>query len=198
MPSSHDSQSVTTVHNHDRNLALLFVATGAIFGIYGSGLGSLMLASLSGFRLPLQEIGFASHPYAQIYGFIFEFIMGVAYILVPRFKGERLTDILSSLKRRRFYFCFLLLLHPSRSESVLQASILEFRGRSCPERCLFRGISASLCTHPCLCAIRIYLYPKHLGVWRCSKPVMDRYCRGSILHAFSLKDLFTGLSTESS
>jgi hypothetical protein len=90
MPPSPDSQSVITVHNHDRNLALLFVATGAIFGIYGSGLGSLMLASLSGFRLPLKEISFASHPYAQIYGFIFEFIMGVAYILVPRFKGERL------------------------------------------------------------------------------------------------------------
>ncbi|MDG6934400.1 MAG: hypothetical protein JRN68_06845 [Nitrososphaerota archaeon] len=75
--------------NHARNIALLFIATGAIFALYGTGLGTVMLALLAGIHLPFSASGFAPHPYAQIYGFIFEFIMGVAYILVPRFKGEK-------------------------------------------------------------------------------------------------------------
>ena len=91
MPLSLSQSSSTSSHDQARNLTLLFVSTGTLFGIYGTGVGSLMLASLSGFGFPLSDIGFPSHPYAQIYGFIFEFIMGVAYILVPRFKGERLA-----------------------------------------------------------------------------------------------------------
>ncbi|MEM3638338.1 MAG: hypothetical protein QXE12_06625 [Conexivisphaerales archaeon] len=86
-------EPMTRQRNHQRTLALLFIATGALFGLYGTGIGSIMLAVLSGLRLSFSSSLFSPHPYAQIYGFIFEFVIGVAYILVPRFKAERIRSI---------------------------------------------------------------------------------------------------------
>jgi len=86
-------REVSKTRNHQRTLTLLFIATGAIFGLYGTGIGTLMLATLSGYSIPFASSSFFPHPYVQVYGFIFMFVIGVAYLLVPRFKAERLRSI---------------------------------------------------------------------------------------------------------
>jgi len=86
-------KSAKQPRNHPRNVALLFIATGALFGLYGTGIGSIMLAALSGFRIPFAYSSFFAHPYLQVYGFIFMFVIGVAYVLVPRFKAEKVKSI---------------------------------------------------------------------------------------------------------
>ena len=69
--------------------SLLFALT------FGSALGACMLASMTlpwNFLhgLPLAAVKTA-HGYAQVYGFATLFIMGVAYYVVPRFKGAALV-----------------------------------------------------------------------------------------------------------
>lgn len=74
----------------ERSAAILFIATGSLFAAIGSVSGSLELSSLAGASLPSVLNLFASHPYLQVYGFLFEFIAGVSYVLVPRFQGRHM------------------------------------------------------------------------------------------------------------
>ncbi|MEM3185437.1 MAG: hypothetical protein QXQ39_01995 [Conexivisphaerales archaeon] len=76
-----------------RLLTLLFIATGSVIAFFGTAVGSALLASISGISIKLTPVDLQVHPSAQIYGFIFEFIMGVAYILVPRFKASTISSI---------------------------------------------------------------------------------------------------------
>ncbi|MEM3685413.1 MAG: hypothetical protein QXT39_07100, partial [Conexivisphaerales archaeon] len=76
-----------------RLLTLLFIATGSVIAFFGTAVGSALLASISGISVKLTPVDLQVHPSAQIYGFIFEFIMGVAYILVPRFKASTISSI---------------------------------------------------------------------------------------------------------
>jgi len=98
-----------------------------------------------------------------------------------------LTDILSSAEASEVLAFALISASLLTIRRVLREPITEFRGRSCPERCPSGGISAPLARIP------VYVQSGHafthtvLGrVWRHSKPVMDRFYHGSILHAFSL------------
>ncbi len=75
-----------------RKIALMFVATGSIFTGIGSILGMLMIfgrslgVSIMNFRT------FSVHPYLQIFGFLAEFVFGVAYSLVPSLKSHGLPS----------------------------------------------------------------------------------------------------------
>lgn len=52
-----------------------------------------MLAALSGVPTGFGLTLFSAHPYLQIYGFIAEFVVGVAYSLLPRFKVGRVPSL---------------------------------------------------------------------------------------------------------
>ena len=87
----------------ERRLTLLLIFTAIIFAFLGSTLGSLTLAHISGLPTSLGLGLFPAHPYIQIYGFVAEFVLGVAYSLVPRFKGASLP------KFRLGYLTYILL-----------------------------------------------------------------------------------------
>jgi hypothetical protein len=75
-----------------RRLTLLFIGTGGIFTFFASSIGALMLANESGVRIPFNLSIFVSHPYLQIFGFLSEFVMGVAYSVLPLFKSKELPS----------------------------------------------------------------------------------------------------------
>jgi len=79
------------------------------------------------------------------------------------YNWHRLNIINSSLNRRRFCFYFLLLHHPSRSGSVLQNFHSWATGSFLSQTLPLWGCQYSLCTHPCLRAIWICLYPWYWG-----------------------------------
>jgi hypothetical protein len=76
----------------ERRLTLLFIAAGSIFAFIGTVLGALMLASLSGVRIPFSLELFTDHPYLQIFGFLSEFVCGVGYSVIPLFKSRKLAN----------------------------------------------------------------------------------------------------------
>ncbi len=77
----------------ERRLTLLLISTAVIFAFVGTTLGALTLAHISGVPTSLGLAYFPAHPYIQIYGFIAEFVLGVAYSLLPRFKGTGLPKL---------------------------------------------------------------------------------------------------------
>jgi hypothetical protein len=85
---------VRQLEHPERNITLLFIATAGVFALIGTLLGTFMLAALAG--VPTKNFGlslFSAHPYLQIYGFITEFVVGVSYSLLPRFKVGRIPSI---------------------------------------------------------------------------------------------------------
>ena len=70
----------------EKKLTLLLTSTGVLFGFIGSTIGTFSLAHLSGVPTDFSIGLFPSHPFLQIYGFISEFVIGVSYSLLPRFK----------------------------------------------------------------------------------------------------------------
>ncbi len=87
----------------ERRLTLLLISTAIIFALVGTTLGALTLAHISGLPTSLGLGLFPAHPYVQIYGFVAEFVLGVAYSLIPRFKGASLP------KFRLGYLTYILL-----------------------------------------------------------------------------------------
>jgi hypothetical protein len=77
----------------ERNLTLFFIASSGIFALIGTTLGTFMLAALSGVPTNFGLSLFSAHPYLQIYGFIAEFVVGVSYSLLPRFKVSRIPSL---------------------------------------------------------------------------------------------------------
>ena len=70
----------------------MLISTAILFAFIGTTLGAFMLAHISGVPISLGLNYFAAHPYVQIYGFVAEFVVGVAYSLLPRFKSTRLPN----------------------------------------------------------------------------------------------------------
>jgi len=54
-------------------------------------LGALMLGNMSGLGVYLRI--YAAHPYLQIFGFLAEFVCGVAYSVVPLFKSRKVPNL---------------------------------------------------------------------------------------------------------
>lgn len=84
---------VRELEHPERKLTILMISTAIIFAFIGTVLGVLTLAHLSGIPTSLGLGFFPSHPYLQIYGFIGEFVVGVAYSLLPRFKTTHVPEI---------------------------------------------------------------------------------------------------------
>ncbi|MDG6999550.1 MAG: nitroreductase family deazaflavin-dependent oxidoreductase [Nitrososphaerota archaeon] len=76
----------------ERRLTILLISTAVLFAFIGTSLGAFMLAHISGVPTGLGLGYFAAHPYVQIYGFVAEFVVGVAYSLLPRFKGTSIPN----------------------------------------------------------------------------------------------------------
>jgi hypothetical protein len=77
----------------ERRFTILLIVTAATLAFIGTTIGALVLAYLSGAPTGLAVPFFPSHPYLQIYGFVTEFVIGVAYSLLPRFKVGRFPDV---------------------------------------------------------------------------------------------------------
>lgn len=70
----------------ERRLTILLLATAVTVGFLGTTLGAFMLAFLSGVPTEVGLYLFPTHPFLQVFGFVSEFVMGVGYSLLPRFK----------------------------------------------------------------------------------------------------------------
>jgi len=71
-------------------LSIITIVVGALFGLLGSIFGAIWLAVLWGIRVPFDRL-ILTHPGLQLHGFLTLFIMGVAYVLIPRFKNKRIS-----------------------------------------------------------------------------------------------------------
>jgi hypothetical protein len=90
----HISTSIVRELQHpERKLTLLMVSSALVFAFIGTVLGALTLAHLSGVPTNLGLGFFSAHPYLQIYGFIGQFVVGVAYSLLPRFKITHVPEM---------------------------------------------------------------------------------------------------------
>ena len=93
-PTTSLSQPIVRQLEHpERRLTLLFIASSGLFAVVGTILGTFMLAALSGVPIGFGLTLFSAHPYLQIYGFIVEFVVGVVYSLLPRFKVGRVPSL---------------------------------------------------------------------------------------------------------
>lgn len=77
----------------ERRLTLLFIATGSSFAFIATIFGALMLAGMSGVRLPINLSVYSDHPFLQIFGFLAEFVCGVSYSVIPLFKSKKISRI---------------------------------------------------------------------------------------------------------
>ncbi|MDG7007550.1 MAG: hypothetical protein JRN06_04825 [Nitrososphaerota archaeon] len=87
------ASQVQPLQRPERRLTILFLATAVILGFAGTTLGALMLAYLSGVPSNAGLSLFPSHPFIQIFGFVSEFVMGVGYSLLPRFKVGHIPKV---------------------------------------------------------------------------------------------------------
>jgi len=70
-------------------LTVFAIATSGFFAIFGTFGGAVWLATIWNISLPWNiDSLYRYHPYLQLFGFVYTFIMGVSYILVPRFKNR--------------------------------------------------------------------------------------------------------------
>lgn len=78
--------------------ALALIAVSGVFGFVGTSLGAFWLGAMWGIPVPF-SLGrfFFQHPYLQIYGFVYLFIMGVSHTLIPRFKNKAVPQLASIL-----------------------------------------------------------------------------------------------------
>jgi hypothetical protein len=84
---SHASPAqVQPLQRPERRVTILLLATAVTLGFVGTTLGALMLAFLSGVPSDVGLYLFSAHPFLQVFGFVSEFVMGVGYSLLPRFK----------------------------------------------------------------------------------------------------------------
>ncbi|MBI2126167.1 MAG: hypothetical protein HYU02_02475 [Thaumarchaeota archaeon] len=73
-------------------LTIFAIAASGLSAVLGTLIGALWLTAMSGFSLPFGlEVFFSKHPYLQLYGFVYLFIMGVSYNLIPRFKNKTIS-----------------------------------------------------------------------------------------------------------
>ncbi len=79
-----------------------FIVTAVIFVFAGSIMGSLWMMSLLGVDLAFAQGAFLLHRTLQVDGFLTLLIMGVGYMIVPRFRNVQLPSA------RLAYFSFLL------------------------------------------------------------------------------------------
>jgi hypothetical protein len=73
-------------------LTIFVIAASGLSAVLGTLIGTVWLTAMSGFSLPFGlEVLFPKHPYLQLYGFVYLFIMGVSYNLIPRFKNKAIS-----------------------------------------------------------------------------------------------------------
>ena len=81
-------------NNHIFNPSKPFVITALIMLIIGSTLGSIWMMNLYGMALPAELINIVSlHALIQFDGFITLIIMGIGYLLVPRFRNISVPSV---------------------------------------------------------------------------------------------------------
>jgi hypothetical protein len=80
--------SVSSSNRENKILAILSIALGTLLGFIGVGTGFLRLLSFS-INIPASTL-YVLHPDIQYFGFLTLFILGVSYLLIPRFKNKRL------------------------------------------------------------------------------------------------------------
>jgi hypothetical protein len=82
-----------------------FIITAVILLFLGSSIGSIWMMSIFGVGLPQWFHGtFQLHKMLQMDGFLTLFIMGISYMIVPRFRNIRLASV------KLAYVSFLLIL----------------------------------------------------------------------------------------
>ncbi len=77
----------------ERRFTILLLSTAVFLGFVGTLEGALMLANLAGAPTDVGLSLFPGHPFVQIFGFVTEFVMGVGYSLLPRFKVGRFPRV---------------------------------------------------------------------------------------------------------
>lgn len=70
-----------------------FVITAVISVFIGSSIGSLWMMSLAGISLPNMQNAFQLHKVFQVNGFLTLLIMGIGYMIVPRFRNIQIPSI---------------------------------------------------------------------------------------------------------
>jgi hypothetical protein len=73
------------------SLGLIAIVIGAVLALLASIFGALWLSILRGIPLPFNSL-FLTHPSLQIHGFLTLFIIGAAYIIIPRFKNKEIGN----------------------------------------------------------------------------------------------------------
>lgn len=78
--------------NRSPRLTVFAIAISGLFAFFGTFIGASWLAAMWGITLPW-DISFLYryHPYLQLFGFVYIFIMGVSYTFVPRFKNRTIS-----------------------------------------------------------------------------------------------------------
>lgn len=69
-----------------------FVIAAVVFVFVGSAIGSVWMMALFGARLPVDSAPFSLHRVLQIDGFLTVVIMGIGYMIVPRFRNASLPS----------------------------------------------------------------------------------------------------------
>lgn len=69
-----------------------FLVAAVVFVFVGSAIGSVWMMALFGARLPVDSAPFSLHRVLQIDGFLTIVIMGIGYMIVPRFRNATLPS----------------------------------------------------------------------------------------------------------
>ena len=69
-----------------------FIVAAVVFVFVGTAIGSVWMMALFGARLPVDSAPFSLHRVLQIDGFLTVVIMGIGYMIVPRFRNASLPS----------------------------------------------------------------------------------------------------------
>ncbi len=103
-PWSRENQCLTNTINYS-SVSKPFIITAVILLFIGTSIGSIWMMSIMGTNLPLWFHGtFQLHKMLQMDGFLTLLIMGIGYMIVPRFRNIQLGSV------KLAYVSFLLIL----------------------------------------------------------------------------------------
>jgi hypothetical protein len=70
-----------------------FIVSAVVLAFLGSFMGSIWMMSILGEQSTATKLPFSLHPVLQIDGFLMVLIMGIGYMIIPRFRNSRLPAI---------------------------------------------------------------------------------------------------------